>query len=166
MAEVLFWEFLSYFGDLTFWLGVATGSLLVYSFLPKRARHYLHWVLFGVLPAVVISYTVTLGLKLLFQIPRPCSGLLCPTDYSFPSGHATVIFAAMTLLFFVTKDRKAKVVYLVFASLVGLSRFFLGLHRIEDVIVGALIGIAVGYITYHNHRDILHFAHQIKFPKR
>src|SRR5206468_236509 len=115
-------------------------------FLPKRARHNLHWALFGVLPSVVISYTVTLGLKLLFKIPRPCSGLLCPTEYSFPSGHATVIFAAMTLLFFVTTDRKANVLYLVFASLAGLSRFFLGLLRIEDVIVGALIGSSVGYI--------------------
>jgi membrane-associated phospholipid phosphatase len=156
----LFWQILSYFGDVYFWLGVATASLLIYNFLPKKFRHYLHWLFFGILPAVIISYFLTLVLKFVLKIPRPCEGFMCPTDYSFPSGHATVIFAASTLLFFLSKDVKLKIFYILFASLVAASRIFLGFHRIEDVVVGAAIGVIIGLITYQNHKDLINFAHK------
>jgi undecaprenyl-diphosphatase len=42
---------------------------------------------------------------------------------------------------------KFKYVWVVFASLVGLSRVYFGLHFMSDVIAGALIGYLIGMIV-------------------
>ena len=150
------WRFLSIFGNIEFWIGAATTALIIYTLVPKRTKKYIAWFIFGALPAVVISWGITEGLKLLFKIPRPCFDLaLCPAGYSFPSGHAAVIFAAMTTAIIYSKDKKIDLAFFALATLVALSRVFLGVHRIEDVIVGGIIGYAVGYLSYRNYKEIL-----------
>jgi membrane-associated phospholipid phosphatase len=104
----------------------------------------------------VVSWLIAQGLKLLFKIPRPCAGLsFCEMGYSFPSGHAAVIFAAMTVAIVYSKSRKMDFSFLALALLVSLSRVFLGLHRIQDIAVGGLIGLGVGFLVYKNYRKIL-----------
>ncbi len=62
---------------------------------------------------------------------------------SFPSSHTAVAFAvAVTLTAFL--PRRAVVVALVYAVLVGWSRVYLGVHYPLDVVGGAGIGLAVG----------------------
>lgn len=150
------WQFLSIFGNIEFWIGAATIALIIYMLIPKHAKKYIAWFIFGALPAVVISWGIVEGLKLLLKVPRPCFGLeFCPVSYSFPSGHAAVIFAAMTTAIIYSKSRKLDLSFLALAILVSLSRVFLGVHRIEDVITGGLIGFAVGYLVYRNYKEIL-----------
>ena len=103
---------------------------------------------------VLIVVTDQLGYKLLkelFQRPRPCkilsdvfTPLGCNGSYSFPSNHALNNFAAAA--FFSTLYKKYKTVLYMVASLIALSRVYLGLHYPSDIIAGAAIGMAFGYI--------------------
>ncbi len=159
---IWFWQFLSIFGNIEFWVGAAVTALIIYFLVPKQSKKYIAWFIFGSLPAVVVSWSIVEGLKLLFKIPRPCVGLsFCDTGYSFPSGHAAVIFAAMTVAIIYSKSRKLDLAFLALAILVSLSRVFLGVHRIQDVVAGGLIGFAVGYLVYKNYREILRKANRI-----
>lgn len=150
------WQFFSIFGEAQFWIGAAFASIIIYILAPKPAKKHIEWFIFGVLSAAAVSSAITEGLKLLFKIPRPCAGLsFCEAGYSFPSAHATVIFAAITVAIMYSKSRKLSISFFVLALLVSLSRVFLGVHRIQDVIAGGLIGFVVGYFAYKNYEKIL-----------
>jgi len=164
---MVFWQFLSIFGDIQFWIGAAIISIFFLFTIPKKARKHVAWFVFLVLPTVIISSTITLGLKDILRIPRPCLGNeTCPTTYSFPSGHATVIFAAMTSLSLHYKKKKMTLLFMFFAFLVTISRLMLGVHTIEDVIIGSIIGLITGILvekTYENYqKEISKIVREIK----
>jgi membrane-associated phospholipid phosphatase len=69
--------------------------------------------------------------------------------YSMPSGHATVTFAAATVLQQHLGYKAAIPTYLV-ASYVAMSRLHDNRHYASDVVMGAATGIIVGRsVTYH-----------------
>lgn len=90
-------------------------------------------------------------LKEFFARPRPCHALLdvltpvgCTGTYSFPSNHALNNFAAA--MFFYRLFPKLKWILFITASLIAISRVYLGLHYPSDIIGGAIIGSVFGYI--------------------
>jgi undecaprenyl-diphosphatase len=90
-------------------------------------------------------------IKEIFQRVRPCNALSdviaplgCNGTYSFPSNHALNNFAAA--MFFTRLFPKFKRILFITASLVAISRVYLGLHYPSDIVGGAIIGSAFGYI--------------------
>lgn len=86
-----------------------------------------------------------------FARPRPCNALTdvltplgCTGSFSFPSNHALNNFAAA--MFFYRLFPKLKWVLFITASLVAISRVYLGLHYPSDIFGGAVIGLAFGYL--------------------
>ncbi len=69
----------------------------------------------------------------------------CPSSYSFPSSHAVNNFAIA--VFFYRFYPKLKWVLFITASLVALSRPYVGVHYPSDIFFGALIGSVIGYAT-------------------
>jgi len=103
---------------------------------------------------ILITVTDQTGYKLLkefFERVRPCNALAdvltplgCTGSYSFPSNHAINNFAAAA--FFSKLFPRYIIILFVSASLVAISRVYLGLHYPSDIIAGAAIGIIFGYI--------------------
>jgi len=62
----------------------------------------------------------------------------CPSDFSFPSGHAATAFASAAILSFFDKKRRGG--YYLIAFLIALSRVYLFCHFFFDVVAGGLIG--------------------------
>ncbi len=86
--------------------------------------------------------------------PRPClviEGvrliLPCPGSYSMPSGHALSSFAFAVPLWYLTRrfmETWWRIFPLLLAAMVSFSRIYLGVHYPTDVLVGALLGAAIG----------------------
>jgi undecaprenyl-diphosphatase len=160
----LFWEIITIFGDIRLWVGL-TIAFLIFYILSRRERKKIAWVVFALLPAVILSYQITNFSKDFFKIPRPCLGLeYCPSSYSFPSGHATIIFAFASVVALAAKRKEFVVLSFLLAVLVSLSRVYLNLHTFADVFAGALIGIFTGclvYKAYHKASEKINFKHII-----
>lgn len=65
--------------------------------------------------------------------------------FSFPSGHTAVFFAIAAAIFYFNK--KWGMIAFVVATLVGISRIYVGVHWPVDVVAGALIGILSGIVV-------------------
>ena len=106
----------------------------------------------GVLLLIVVTdQTGYRLLKELFERPRPCNSLSdvliplgCTGSYSFPSNHALNNFAAA--MFFYKLFPKLKWALFAGATIVAISRVYLGLHYPSDILGGAIIGLAFGYL--------------------
>jgi len=70
-----------------------------------------------------------------------CGGL---DSYSFPSSHASNIFAAASFLGY--KYKRFAIVFFFIAVLVGYSRVYVGVHYPFDVFGGAIVGGACAWI--------------------
>ncbi|MCB0654306.1 MAG: phosphatase PAP2 family protein [Saprospiraceae bacterium] len=134
--------------------------LLVYAFSPRNYRHFIYVPFLGGLVALISFYT-----KSYFRHPRPVlffehNGTLDEiikvadvTLYggmnSFPSGHTMSAFALYAFMAFVVPNKKlGGTLLFLTALLVGISRIYLVQHFLEDVYLGAVIGVLIGMVMY------------------
>ncbi|MEV7773216.1 phosphatase PAP2 family protein [Kitasatospora sp. NPDC086791] len=102
---------------------------------------------------VVVAFGVNSVFKGVVEEVRPCAQIpgsvsleTCPVsgDWSFPSNHAVIAFAAAAALWFV--DRRLGWVAGLFAVLMAASRVWVGVHYPHDVAVGALVGLLAAVV--------------------
>lgn len=125
------------------YIGIVTALICTYLWT-KNLRY---WVLFLLL-SVFGGMLLNVGLKELFVRPRPSFADTIPRlhTFSFPSGHtmlASVFYGSLCVLL-VSRTQSwilralAIVVALLMIALVGLSRMYLGVHYLTDV-MGAIV---------------------------
>ena len=86
--------------------------------------------------------------KVAYARPRPVGSLVETTGYSFPSGHAVAgAVTAVGLVLVLLPPGKARWAWelraATFATVMSLSRTYLGAHWLSDVLAGGLLGTAV-----------------------
>lgn len=105
------------------------------------------------LAAVVVLASDFIGteLKHLVGRIRPCHALSgvrllngCSKSFSFPSGHATNIFAIM--IFLSTRYKRFMPAFIFMATSVAYSRIYVGVHYPMDVMAGAILGTGCALI--------------------
>jgi len=84
------------------------------------------------------------SLKLLVNRDRPDEETN-RLDSSFPSGHTA--FAFTQAVVYSHYNPKLKIPMFIYAAVVGFSRVYLGKHYPSDVLGGAAVGIAVGFLA-------------------
>ena len=92
-------------------------------------------------------------LKLACKIPRPWvkdpdftiveSAREAATGYSFPSGHTQNAVATFGAINMTSEKKWIKIICIVCATLVGVSRMYLGVHTLWDVIAGVACPIII-----------------------
>lgn len=146
----------SFFIRFTF-LGDGLFSIIVFILL-LLVRRYSQAL--QVMTAFLVSALCAQLLKSFFSMPRP-KQFFSPGQYayfidgitrvgysSFPSGHATSIFALATMLALFEKNKKWNAGYLLAAVAVGYSRIYLGQHFLGDVLVGSLVGVCLAVLVH------------------
>lgn len=113
----------------------------------ERKNHIRHVVtIFG---SAVFAWVIAHVLKNAVAHPRPDAlhALIVPDDvYSFPSGHATFMFALAFCMY--GFDKRAGKVLFVFAVITSVARVFAGVHFWYDIIGGMVLGAGVASIVY------------------
>lgn len=99
--------------------------------------------------AVVLARAVVFVLQHVFERARPYVTLDTPylftvPAWSFPSGHAVVLFALVGAAY--RFNRNAAAVLALFSVMVGIARVAAGVHYPTDIVGGALIGFCTGYL--------------------
>ena len=165
-------EIITFFGGEEFVIPMAVLGLVLSLF--KKTRKFGLSVLFAVLVGTLLTNLV---MKNVFDRPRPFDHFTenpiyaeffknvhgiypnellndeikeqfnIPTSYSFPSGHTTAAFELGIAMFLALK-KKYSWVFPVFSALVGLSRIYLMVHYVTDVLGGMVIGTLAGVVGY------------------
>ena len=136
--------------------GWLTPILAVITFLGDEefyllALPLLYWAIsrrLGVRLGVMLLVTAGLNglLKLVFTTPRP--SFLDPslevveeTSFGLPSGHAQNATAIWGLLAASLRNWPVRIALIALIGLIGWSRIHLGVHFLEDMVVGVLVGV-------------------------
>ena len=142
-------KFFSMISNVNNWY-IAYVILLGISFF-KGGRKGKIAVLGVIILIIVTDQTGAHLIKELVRRIRPCNALTdaltplgCTGSYSFPSNHALNNFAAAT--FYYRLFPKLKWVLFFTASLVAISRVYMGLHYPSDILGGAILGSVFGFI--------------------
>lgn len=129
-------------GDWPLW--VVSGLCLLAGGTPRQRS-----TAFATALAIAASVLIFKAVKHLVGRPRPfeswqglTSLVPAPDKFSFPSGHTMTAFAAWAVI--MQGVPGLGLPFLMVALLIGTSRIFLGMHYPTDVLVGALLGSAIG----------------------
>ena len=168
-------EFITFFGGSSFVIPMAVAGAIMIPF--KKTRRFGMAVLFAVLIGTLLTNLV---MKPLFDRPRPYiyyadnpvfmawhefAGGHIESEKSFPSGHTTAAFELGIAIFLVIKNKKVAWIFPVFSALVGLSRIYLMVHYVTDVIGGVFVGVFAGIMGYLIMKAIIEKTKNTKFAE-
>ena len=167
-------EFITFFGGSEFVTPMAVIGALLIPF--KKTRKFGMAVLFAVLVGTLLTNLV---MKPLFARPRPYvyyadnplfmswyefAGAHVESDKSFPSGHTTAAFE-LGIAMFLVLNKKYSWVFPIMSVLVGLSRIYLMVHYVTDVIGGVFVGTFAGIMGFVIMNAIMKKTANTKFAE-
>lgn len=153
-ALSLLLKYSTYFGNGTCFVLIGLGMTWY-----KRS-YFLPFIMTGILHLIFIL----IGKYLFPELSRPLyhlsASLLPPltdgmhlyTQRSFPSGHVSTVLSWATLTYLLIPKRRLLFPFFMIVPLVCLSRIYFLQAFYEDVVAGALIGVAAGLIGWIGYK--------------
>jgi membrane-associated phospholipid phosphatase len=123
-------------------------------------------LLFYYITFYVIGLILNIILKGIIQQPRPSidkktfdlmiknkeryiSKYGVPYDiYGMPSGHSQSVLFSTIFIYFAFHNIKLTIIYLLFSIITVFQRVIENHHTVLQVIVGSMIGLIIGYVSY------------------
>jgi len=139
-------DFDNIWGDIISPYTIGGASLLGLIIAGAADKPKLALAMESALESWALTMAITGGLKFTINRQRPNGG-----RYSFPSGHTSAAFSMATVLTRFYGIKAAIPSYLL-ASLTGFTRIDNSKHFLTDVLVGAVLGTAIGWGTSSFHK--------------
>ncbi|MGN1031182.1 MAG: phosphatase PAP2 family protein [Butyricicoccaceae bacterium] len=103
----------------------------------------------------VNAFITNIVLKIPIGRPRPFDRIVdlsvlvkLPKDCSFPSGHTSASFSVARILMLAAPGIPA-IAALVMAVLMGISRIYVGVHYLTDVLAGLVLGVLTSQLVWY-----------------
>lgn len=138
-GSVDYWVYLTKLGEEEFYLVM---GVFVYFF----TGDFLSGLL--VLSSIVLSGSLNVFLKYLFNSPRPLNPLIDATGPGFPSGHVQVSSSFWSSVILIFRRMSVLLLGLIVVTSVSLSRVFLRVHYVVDVVGGLFFGLIVSCVCF------------------
>ena len=121
-----------------------------------REKFYMFIVVFAA--AGISRFAIAEVIRFFYYRPRPflvhqTAQLLSENSSSFPSGHASFFFAFSMAIYLYNK--KWGIWFFIASAVMGMARVAAGVHYPSDILGGAVIGIATGYLVFKLGRAII-----------
>lgn len=122
--------------------------LLYFSIYPRREKIYIFLV--GIFAAIVSRFGITVLIRYLYYRPRPfityqVHQLIPESNGSFPSGHASFLFALAATIYLYNK--KWGIWVFIISLFICIARIMAGVHYPSDILAGIIVGVTVGSIV-------------------
>jgi membrane-associated phospholipid phosphatase len=136
------------------------AGILAYSLFKRDSISRIKF--YTIASSELVTGIITTSLKLAIRRERPFSSHNDIVKYSdagslsFPSGHTSAAFSIATSLSLEFPKWYVIVPSMLWASTMGYSRMYLGVHYPSDVIVGAIIGAGTSYLCYKANKWLHH----------
>lgn len=123
-------------------------------------KYFVPIVLLTLLTFALTDFTSATIIKPFVGRLRPCYDVTitgvnniagCGGPFSMPSSHAANHFGLSTFWFLIVRhllNRKWYMLWL-WAFIIGYAQIFVGVHFPGDIFVGAVLGIAFGYLSFY-----------------
>ena len=113
---------------------------------------------------LITSYITNMTFKLIINRNRPLTWIVTPPlDPSFPSGHTICSVVFYGIIIYLLKNIKnnnlrltLRILLTILITLIGISRLYLGVHFLSDVLTAYLLGILIltMFIRYYKIKNI------------
>lgn len=154
-------NFFTFLGRIEFYLLIIP---VIYWVVDKRLG-------FRLLLILVTTDIFASTFKLLFHQPRPywmgkVLGLGAETSYGIPSSHASDSLAVWGYLAYRLNRKWLWILVSVFVFFIGLSRLYLGVHFLHDVLFGWLLGLVVIWVFIKTEDRVAAWANGQSIPSQ
>lgn len=153
-------DFLNYIMRFTSLLGSVYFYIIVLLIVLIKSKNYFKLT---VIP-LIIAYITNMTFKLIINRNRPLTWIFTPPlDPSFPSGHTICSVVFYGIIIYLLKNIKnnnlrltLRILLTTLIILIGISRLYLGVHFLSDVLAAYLLGILIltMFIRYYKIKNI------------
>ena len=127
-------------------------NVLLFIFIIVKKKYKLFIIVLSSISSVIINNLV----KIIVRRERPdYLRMVMEKSYTFPSGHAMISVLFFGSIIYLVNKYNLKYKKLItfslstFVLLVGISRIYLGVHYLTDVVGGYLLGFIVLFLIIH-----------------
>ena len=123
-------------------IAIASLIIAIFIYLKKSKKQGIFFAVTILITGIIIKVS-----KEIFQRARPLNAVIQESSFSLPSGHTMIAVVFFGLLVYLFVNKKYRICGMVVSGLlvifIGLSRLYLRVHWLTDILTGLIVGTII-----------------------